>query len=364
MLPRPRTARGTRQAKCATSAAAAAAAVVWLAEAGGSGAAVLSWARPRVFVFDQLLSEEECSQIIALGRDRLKPAQLAQGATGAVDRSQRRNEQMFFDPQEAEREPILEATLDRLHRAALLPPELGESLQLGRYSVGDFYAPHYDTPQEVGGLAATLGGVPVRVATVLVYVSNVTRGGQTLFLRRPLRSDGGDGAQEPAGRWDHCGDSTEALAACCKELDEKEHDVGSDAAVHPLLVRPAVGRAVLFFHHDWEGEFDATSAHAACPVVEGEKWVLQRFIRLHAPPQRSRGASANPRLRSSAGTATQEPPHEETPAERFERRLKEEEAKIRDYSDASSKRSDKYERELQRLMAEGDAYVEGQRAEI
>lgn len=55
--------------------------------------------------------------------------------------------------------------------------ENGESIQILHYESGQKYEPHYDyfhdkVNQELGGH---------RVATVLMYLSNVERGGETVF---------------------------------------------------------------------------------------------------------------------------------------------------------------------------------------
>lgn len=263
---------------------------------------------------------------------------------------------MFFDFDDVESTPVLGSVVERLHRVALLPPDLGENLQLGRYEEGDFYALHYDTPQEVGGMAAAVGGAPVRQATVLVFASEVIHGGETLFLRRPLKSASGDAKSTTSeiDRWARCENSKEELESCCRELaarsnlaDEDESD-GQDPH-RPLLVRPAVGRAVVFFHRDWEGDFDPRSAHAACPVLEGEKWVMQRFIRAHAPIGGFGKAGPSAKKRSA------EPSRPETKLERWERRIAEEEERVRASVKASEKRASRYGRDLEQFMAESEA---------
>lgn len=64
-----------------------------------------------------------------------------------------------------------------------LEPENGESIQILHYEHGQKYEPHYDyfhdkANQELGGH---------RVATVLMYLSNVERGGETVFPHAEVR---------------------------------------------------------------------------------------------------------------------------------------------------------------------------------
>jgi len=46
-----------------------------------------------------------------------------------------------------------------------------------------------------------------------------------------------------------------------------------------VRVSPKKGRAVLFFSHFADGRLDRRSAHTGCPVIEGEKWIAQRWLR-------------------------------------------------------------------------------------
>ena len=62
-------------------------------------------------------------------------------------------------------------------------------------------------------------------------------------------------------------------------------DVAADAGgqTHfPLLdmsFTPAVGRAVLWFNRNAEGEMDERTLHAGMPVTKGEKWGFNVWFR-------------------------------------------------------------------------------------
>jgi hypothetical protein len=60
---------------------------------------------------------------------------------------------------------------------AFVPPENGESIQILRYEHGQKYEPHWDYFQDKVNQAR--GGH--RYATVLMYLSTVEKGGETVF---------------------------------------------------------------------------------------------------------------------------------------------------------------------------------------
>ncbi|KAF5192359.1 Prolyl 4-hydroxylase alpha subunit protein [Thalictrum thalictroides] len=125
-----------------------------------------------------------------------------------------------------------------------LPPENGEAMQILHYENGQKYEPHYDyfhdkANQELGGH---------RVATVLMYLSNVEKGGETVFP------------------------DSEA-----KEIQPKD-DTWSDCAKKGYAVKPRKGDALLFFSLHPNATTDQNSLHGSCPVIEGEKWSATKWI--------------------------------------------------------------------------------------
>jgi prolyl 4-hydroxylase len=47
---------------------------------------------------------------------------------------------------------------------------------------------------------------------------------------------------------------------------------------HELRVKPEVGKAVLFYSQLEDGNLDDLSQHAAKPVQEGEKWLINLWF--------------------------------------------------------------------------------------
>ena len=121
-----------------------------------------------------------------------------------------------------------------LRRIAALtghPTEHMEDPQLACYAPGEFYRGHYDAPSPSdpdASMFLACGGP--RLVTVLMYLNDVPRGGETHF---------------------------EALR---------------------LRVRPERGRALLFFPAEPDGTLDARLWHEACTAAD-TKWVAQVWIR-------------------------------------------------------------------------------------
>ena len=56
--------------------------------------------------------------------------------------------------------------------------------------------------------------------------------------------------------------------------------LSSPGAIH--IVKPRRGDALLFFSFHPNVTLDRSSAHAACPVIEGEKWSAVKWIHVNA----------------------------------------------------------------------------------
>jgi prolyl 4-hydroxylase len=183
---------------------------------------------PRVVVFGNLLSPEECEGLIAAARVRLARSLTVETRTGGevlnVDRT---SDGMFFERGENEIVARLEQRI-----AALLrwPVEFGEGLQILRYAPGAQYRPHYDyfDPGEPGTPTILKRGGQ-RVATLVMYLQEPEQGGATTFP-----------------------------------------DVG-------LEVAPVRGTGV-FFSYD-EPDPATRTLHGGAPVLAGEKWVATKWLR-------------------------------------------------------------------------------------
>lgn len=181
--------------------------------------------RPIVRVLTDLLTADECDELIALARPRLARA-LTVDAKGGQQVDQRRtNAGMFFKPGEL---PLVARIEQRIAALVDLPASHGEGLQVLHYEPGQEYQPHYDwfDPTQPGYEAITARGGQ-RIATVVMYLNTPEAGGGTAFPK--------------AG----------------------------------LTVTALRGTAVYFAY---EGG-DESSLHAGLPVTNGEKWIATKWLR-------------------------------------------------------------------------------------
>ena len=103
---------------------------------------VMAMTSPRVVVFADLLSADECAELIALARARLERSETVQTETGGSEvNAARTSEGMFFAPAEF---PVCARLEERIAALVDWPVENGEGLQILRYRPGAQYRPHYD----------------------------------------------------------------------------------------------------------------------------------------------------------------------------------------------------------------------------
>ncbi|RTL32307.1 MAG: 2-oxoglutarate-dependent dioxygenase [Burkholderiales bacterium] len=183
---------------------------------------------PRVVVFGDLLSQQECQALMDLAQPRMARSQTVVNATGGSEVNDARTSQgMFFVRGENELCGKIEARI-----AALLnwPIENGEGIQVLRYTPGAEYKPHFDyfDPAQPGSTAILKRGGQ-RVGTVVMYLNTPESGGATIFP-----------------------------------------DAGVD-------VHAVAGQAVFFAYgvpHP-----STKTLHGGAPVKEGEKWVATKWLR-------------------------------------------------------------------------------------
>ena len=189
---------------------------------------LLNMYQPRIVVFGDFLSREECDALIDLAQPRLARSLTVDTKTGGEEiNADRTSSGMFFQRGENNLVRLIEARI-----GALLgwPVEMGEGIQVLRYVPGAEYKPHYDyfDPQEPGTPTIVKRGGQ-RVATFVMYLREPLRGGGTVF-----------------------------------------------PDVH-LEVSPKRGHAVFF---SYERPHPSTrTLHGGSPVTAGEKWVATKWLR-------------------------------------------------------------------------------------
>ena len=197
--------------------------------AGGRDIDVLTTLQlPRVVVFGQLLSDEECTGLMALAAPRLARSETVDNATGGTEvNASRTSDGMFFARGEA---PLITCIEQRIADLLHWPVDHGEGLQVLRYRPGAEYKPHHDYFDPVHpGTERILQRGGQRVASLVMYLNTPEGGGATIFP-----------------------------------------DVG-------LEVWPVRGNAV-FFSYDLP-DVSTRTLHGGAPVTAGEKWVATKWLR-------------------------------------------------------------------------------------
>jgi prolyl 4-hydroxylase len=183
---------------------------------------------PRVVVFNDVLSAQECEDLIALAEPKMRRSLTVDNKTGGEElNADRTSDGMFFQRGENE---LIKRIEERLARLVNWPVENGEGLQVLHYKPGAEYKPHYDyfDPSQPGTPTILKRGGQ-RVGTIVMYLNSPTKGGGTTF-----------------------------------------------PDVH-LEVAPKRGSAVFF---SYERPHPSTkSLHGGAPVIEGEKWVATKWMR-------------------------------------------------------------------------------------
>ncbi|CAI7739256.1 unnamed protein product [Closterium sp. NIES-53] len=133
----------------------------------------LAW-KPRAFLFPQFLSEAECDYIVNYSRPRMERSTVLSNSGKSVQDSIRTSDGSFIVKYE---NPVIRRIEERVAAWTFLPIENQEAMQVLRYRDGQEYGAHWDYIDPAK--APTPGGP--RYATVLMYLSNVEKGGETAF---------------------------------------------------------------------------------------------------------------------------------------------------------------------------------------
>jgi prolyl 4-hydroxylase len=185
-------------------------------------------ADPRIIVFGNLLSDEECEQLIALAKPRLARSLTVQTKTGGEEiNADRTSNGMFFQRGETE---LVRRIEQRIANLVNWPEENGEGLQILQYGPGAEYKPHYDyfDPNEPGTPTILKRGGQ-RVGTLVMYLGEPEKGGGTVF-----------------------------------------------PDVH-LEVAPKRGNGVFFSYA--RAHPSTRTLHGGSPVLAGEKWIATKWLR-------------------------------------------------------------------------------------
>ncbi len=174
---------------------------------------------PLIVVLGNVLSEEECDQLISLSKDRMQRSKLRD----SLEAELRTSSSMFF--QEGENDLITRIE-KRVSRIMNVPYEHGEGLQILNYQMGQEYKAHFDF--------FTSASKPVknpRISTIVMYLNDVEEGGETYFPKLNFS------------------------------------------------VSPKKGMAVYFEYFYDDQTLNELTLHGGAPIIKGDKWAATQWMR-------------------------------------------------------------------------------------
>ncbi|KAG9149034.1 hypothetical protein Leryth_010641 [Lithospermum erythrorhizon] len=210
-----------------------------LGKRGEQWSEILSW-EPRASLYHFL---EECEYLINLAKPHMVKSTVVDSKTGKSTDSRVRTSSGTF--LRRGRDKIIRSIEKRIADYTFIPVDHGEGLQVLHYEVGQKYEPHFD--YFLDEFNTKNGGQ--RIATVLMYLSDVEEGGETVFP-----SANGNFNSTPG--WNE-------LSECAKR---------------GLSVKPRLGDALLFWSMRPDATLDPTSLHGGCPVIRGNKWSSTKWM--------------------------------------------------------------------------------------
>ncbi|KAK7367251.1 hypothetical protein VNO80_09260 [Phaseolus coccineus] len=214
-------------------------------ERGEQWVEVVSW-EPRAFVYHNFLTKEECDYLIDIAKPSMQKSTVVDSETGKSKDSRVRTSSGTF--LHRGRDKIVRNIEKKIADFTFIPVEHGEGLQVLHYEVGQKYEPHYD--YFLDDFNTKNGGQ--RIATVLMYLTDVEEGGETVF---------------PAAKGNF------SSVPWWNEL--------SDCGKKGLSIKPKRGDALLFWSMKPDATLDSSSLHGGCPVIKGNKWSSTKWLRVN-----------------------------------------------------------------------------------
>jgi len=183
---------------------------------------VTKFDEPLIIVLDNVLSNQECNQLIEFSKDNLKRSKISSSGEGEVN-DIRTSSSMFFQGNEND---ILEKLEKRISAIMCIPIEHAEGIQILKYTPGQEYKAHFDFFNSASKAAKNN-----RISTLVIYLNDVEEGGETYFPKLNLS------------------------------------------------ISPKKGSAVYFEYFYNNEDLNELTLHGGAPVIKGEKWVATQWMR-------------------------------------------------------------------------------------
>uniref|UniRef100_A0A673MQD1 Zgc:152670 n=2 Tax=Sinocyclocheilus rhinocerous TaxID=307959 RepID=A0A673MQD1_9TELE len=171
----------------------------------------VEWDEPCIIRYHDIISDREIEILKNISRPLLSRSL----TTGGVSKN-RTSQGVFLK----EDNIVVARISQRIADITGLSKKSAENLFVQNYGIGGRYEPHYDELDDENG----------RIATFLIYMSDVEIGGATVFPQ-----------------------------------------VG-------VALKPKKGSAVFWYNLHKNGNVDLNTKHAGCPVLRGNKWVANKWI--------------------------------------------------------------------------------------
>ena len=174
---------------------------------------------PLVVILDNVLSDEECDELIRLSTDKMQRSKI-----GMVreENEIRTSSSMFIE----EQSNLTVLRIEKRIAAVMdIPIEHGERLQVLHYLPGQEYKAHHDF------FSATSNVANNRISTLVMYLNDVEQGGETYFPHLKLS------------------------------------------------ITPKKGMAVYFEYFYNDPLLNDLTLHGGAPIEVGEKWVATQWMR-------------------------------------------------------------------------------------
>lgn len=184
---------------------------------------------PVILLFHDILSEEQINKLITIATPRIQTATVVDRENDtATAVTYRVSKSMFLNSNFVGDKKITDELNPIFKDLTGLNQEPGEELQMNNYGLGGQYEGHHDYGEPGTKIALDESGN--RMSTLLIYLSNVEKGGETVFTRLGL------------------------------------------------TVPPLKGSGLFWhnLHRNGTGWFN--TRHASCPMVSGSKWVANKWI--------------------------------------------------------------------------------------